>query len=165
MKILLLSLFVALTAGAREWDAHEVSLRSQIEKIREKEKKITELITQKNTTKDDEKLKPILADLQKEYKALQKMYEEWETEKRHVRFEHPDQGVNIERKYRAYKIRSIEEMENEMGTDGRLTRLKTKVMRKYGEPVSETPAVSSPATPPTPPPEVKKEPDRPKLSY
>jgi hypothetical protein len=172
MKLPLLSLLLmfAIPSFAREWAAHEVSLRSQVEKIREKERKITEMIHHKNEEKEDAKLKPLLAALQKEYEDLEKFYKELEEEKRHVRFEHPDQGVDVERKYRAYKIRSIEDMENEIGTEGRLSRLKSKVLRKYGtepEPEKVVPPIEEPPKKEEAaekPPEKPKGKTRPKLS-
>jgi hypothetical protein len=169
MKLLWVSLFLfCLPVFAREWAAHEVSLRSQIDKIREKEKKIGELIHLKNETKEDAKLKPLLAEIKKEYGDLEKFYKELEEEKRHVRFEHPDQGMDVERKYRAFKIRTIEDMENEIGTEGRLSRLKSKVLKKYGveptpaqEPVVEEPKKEEPVEKHDEKPKGK---ERPKLS-
>lgn len=128
------------------------------------------MIAHKNEEKEDAKLKPMLAALKKEYEELEKYYKDLEEEKRHVRFEHPDQGVEIERKYRAYKIRSIEDMENEIGTEGRLSRLKSKVLRKYGtEPTPEkveAPAEEAPKKEERAekPPEKPKGKERPKLS-
>lgn len=136
MKIIIYSFVMVLSAWGREWAAHEVSLRAQVDKIREKEKKITEIIEEKNKEKDEVKLKGHLHEIQKEHKELEKLYKDLEEEKRHVRFEHPDQGVEVERKYLAYKIRSIEDMESEVGTDGKLGRLKAKVLKKYGGPLS-----------------------------
>ena len=153
LAILVSVIFLSVPTYAREWVAHEISLRSQIEKIREKEKKIGELIHVKNETKEDVKLKPLLAEIKKEYGELEKLYKDLDEEKRHVRFEHPDQGIEVERKYRAYKIRSIEDMENEIGTEGRLNRLKSRVLRKYGTEVKPEP--------PPPEEEIKKEEEKP----
>lgn len=137
---LVICFFGNVRVEARNWDIHEVSLRATIDKIREKERKIGELIRAKNATKEDAKLLPLLAEVKKEYAELEKFYKELEEEKRHVRFEHPDKGVEIDRKYRAFKIRTIEDMENEIGTDGRLSRLKSKIMKKYGsEPTPAAP--------------------------
>jgi hypothetical protein len=136
-----------------------------VQKIREKEKKISDIIRAKNAEKDQEKLQPLLADLQKEYKELEKLYKDLDDEKRHIRFEHPDKGVEVERKYRAYKIRSIEDMENELGTDGKLSRLKQKVFLKYG-PAESAPLDGEKKQKSPPPPQgVPPGPERPKLSY
>lgn len=164
LKMLALLLMAATFTHGREWAAHEVSLRSQIEKIRTKEKAIAEIVHEKNKEKDDQKLKEYRTEIQKEYKELVKLYNELEEEKRHVRFEHPDQGVEVERKYQIYKIKSIEDMESDVGTDGRLSRLKAKVVRKYGQPtpvVDEAPEESISEEPKPP----EKEEKRPKLSY
>lgn len=134
---LLLVMSVSSLSQAREWDAHDVSLRASIEKIRGKEAKIGELIQEKNHPKNPDGQKAILDELAKEYKDLEKLYSEFETEKRHVRFEHPEQGLKTERKYRAYRIKSLEEYESEGGVEGRLNEVKLKVLNKYGSSLEE----------------------------
>jgi hypothetical protein len=133
LRICLLILFT-LQAQAREWDLHEASLKASVEKIREKEKKIVEIVKQKNLLPPDSpKAKPILEELTKEHKELSEFYKDFETEKQHVRFEHPEQGLKVERKYLRYKVKTIEDFENEVGIDGKLSRLKSKTMKKFGE--------------------------------
>ncbi len=167
LKQITLLLLLGAPALAREWAAHEVSLRTQVGKIREKEGKIAEIIHEKDKEKDDEKRTHLLTELAKEYKELQKLYKDLDEEKRDVRFKHPDQGLEVERKYQSYKIKSIEDIETEVGTEGKLSRLKMKVIRKYGSSLDE------PSTPVEKAPVEAKEHEksqdetskRPKLSY
>lgn len=135
MKIApLLFIILASVAQAREWALHEASLKASVDKIREKEKKVIEIIKHKNhLPPDSPKAKAILEELTKEHKELTGFYKDFQDEKQHVRFEHPEQGLNVERKYTRYKVKTLEDFENEVGIDGKLSRLKSKTMRKFGE--------------------------------
>ncbi len=147
MRLLILICFTMNSAAwAREWDAHEVSLKASVEKIRTKEKDIAEKVKHKNhIKKDDPHMKQALEELTKEYKELQALYKEFEDEKQHVRFEHPDQGQKMERKYMRYKVKTLEDFENEGGIDGKLSRLKAKAMKKFGAKPSDMKSPEGPS--------------------
>ncbi|MGE3973670.1 MAG: hypothetical protein AB7F59_04000 [Bdellovibrionales bacterium] len=119
---------------AREWDAHEVSLKASVDKIREKEKKIAELISHKNLMHEGApELKAALEEITREHKELIALYKEFDDEKEHVRFNHPDQGQKIERKYSRFKVKTLDAFEGEGGIDGKLSRVKSKALKKFGE--------------------------------
>jgi hypothetical protein len=58
-------------------------------------------------------------------------YKDFKTESDHVRFEHPEEGDKTERKYRRYKLKSVEELEAEAGSGGQLDRTKKKAESIY----------------------------------
>jgi hypothetical protein len=126
-------------AGASEWDTHSVSLRASIGKIRVQESRIAELIQKKKTVTTPDEMGHVLANITKEHKELTRFYEDFEKERQHIRFEHPEEGAKTERQYRAYRLKSVHEMEAEGGIDGKLNDLKSKVKQHYGEPISAKP--------------------------
>jgi hypothetical protein len=138
-------LFVCI-AEAGEWDKHTVSLRASVGKIRAKESEIAQLIEVKKNVTDQQQMSEILVKITKEHKELVKFYDEFEKEKQHIRFEHPEEGAKLDRQYRSQKLKSVADFEFEGGIDGRLTELKEKVKKKYGEPANPHP-VETPYVP------------------
>jgi len=130
-------LLTASHAYAGEWSAHEANLKTQIVRIREKEKKIRELIEEKKKTRNKDDVEKLLGEIQKEHKELTKIYKEFDQEREHVRFEHPEHGDKTDRKYQAYKLKSLDDFEQEGGIDGKLNKTKIKMLERYGVPLSE----------------------------
>jgi hypothetical protein len=138
---LLLSSILVLSFGAeaREWELHSAGLKATVGKIRSKENSIAELIQLKKVTTDQAKMSELLTKLTVEHKELSGLYHDFETEKQHIRFEHPEEGPKVDRQYRPLKLKTLDEFEAEGGIDGKLSELKNKVKKKYGEPVSDKP--------------------------
>lgn len=132
-KILTMSLiFVGLTSAyGKEWGVHQGNLRGWVGKIQSKEDEIKKLILEKQHTKDKDKQKEVMDKLVEVHKGLTKDYKDFEEERNHARFQHPDKGQDLEKKYRPFRLRSIEEIEGDMGLDGKLNRLKSKIERVY----------------------------------
>lgn len=122
---------VPLNAWAKEWGMHQGNLRGWVAKIQTKEEEIKKLIEEKEHTKDKDKLKEIMDKMVEMHKALAKDLKDYEEERSHVRFQHPDKGDDLESKYRPVRLRTIEEIEGDMGLDGKLNRLKSKIERVY----------------------------------
>ena len=59
------------------------------------------------------------------------LVKEYEEERLHVRFKHPDRNDTVERQYARYRLKSLQEMEKETGLDGRLSRIKARVMATF----------------------------------
>ena len=130
-----LMVFISHQARAENWDLHEASLKTSYQKIRGTEKKIYELVQKKRQVKSREEVEPLLEEIKKEHKSLSEMIDNLEKERNHVRFEHPEQGDKSERKYYPYKLKSLEDFEREGGLDGRLNKVKIKMLEQYGDPI------------------------------
>lgn len=145
---------------AGDWKVHASDLRAKIATIQQLEEKIEELVQQKNSKAGN--TSAILEQIVTSHDELKKAVKEYNKLRNHVRFEHPEQGDDTERKYRPHRFKSIEEFEEAVGIYGKLDRLKRKVKTTYG--------VEDPK-PPEPPKPMKKEEDldtevpRVKLSY
>ncbi|HEX4925223.1 MAG TPA: hypothetical protein VFV50_14110 [Bdellovibrionales bacterium] len=126
-------------ARAGDWSQHEVSIRQTALKIQAKEQSIVQLIEAKKTITDQQQMSETLTKISAEHKELEKLYDDFNKERTHTRFEHPEQGARLDRQYRPLRLKTLNEFETEGGIDGRLTELKKKVSQKYGEPVKPQP--------------------------
>ena len=132
------------SARASDWARHEVNLKGYATKIENMQEDIRDLIAKKNQNKDPAARDEILKDIIKKNAELTGLYSDFKKEKEHIRFEHPEQGDPTERKYRHVKLKSLDELEDEVGLQGQLSRIKKKVETTY--PKDSTPASSSPQT-------------------
>ncbi|MEQ1877947.1 MAG: hypothetical protein ABL958_14995 [Bdellovibrionia bacterium] len=119
---------------------HNKAILNLIGKIRAKETEIAELIVKKRTTTDQQEMSEILDKLAKSHKDFVKHHADLDKEEQHKKYEHPEQENAADRQYRAMRVKTLQEFEQEGGIDGRLTELKEKVKKKYGEPQSGQPA-------------------------
>jgi hypothetical protein len=60
---------------------------------------------------------------------------DYEEERLHVRFQHPDRDVEIARRYSAQRLKSVDEIGQAFGLDGRLDRIRGQVVVVF--PVAE----------------------------
>ncbi len=137
MKAFVLSILtagVASSAVAEPWAQHASRLPTLAKKIEDNEKEIKSLIEQKNHTENPSALHDIVRSLAEKHKTLAETSAEYETERLHVRFKHPDRAAVVDRQYVHYKLKTIDELANEVGLDGRLDRLKAKVIATFPTP-------------------------------
>jgi hypothetical protein len=131
IKVLLFFIVPLSGADASEWGRHEVNLKGYAVKLTNGQDDLRAMIKKKNENSDPSKRDAHLAEITKKNADLRRIYKEFKDEKEHIRFEHPEQGDKAERRYRHLKLRSLEELENEPGLDGQLSRLKKKVEETY----------------------------------
>jgi hypothetical protein len=124
-----LSVFAfADSARAEPWAKHQASLSAQAAKIKSHEEEIKKLIALKKQTHDSTRLKEIVGTLGEQHSSLVDLSKEYEDERLHVRFQHPEKADTADRKYIHYDVRSLEEMESDIGMSGRLDRIKARVL-------------------------------------
>jgi len=95
------------------------------------EKDIHHLIEEKRHTQDPAKIAQIMREIGERHRALEKTAKSYEEERMHVRFEHPERADQLERQYVRHEVRSLEEMENDVGIDGRLDRIRALVLMTF----------------------------------
>jgi DNA polymerase II small subunit/DNA polymerase delta subunit B len=121
----------ASNAMAESWGRHEVNLKGYQIKIRNSEDELRELIAKKNSNRNPKVRDEILKEIIQKSEDLKKTFADMKSEEEHIRFQHPEKGDETERKYRHLRLKSVKDLENEVGVDGQLSRLKAKVKDKY----------------------------------
>jgi hypothetical protein len=131
--ILCVLLCSSLMARAHSWPQHEVDMRGYVIKIKHLEEDRDNLLKEKAFTRDNARMDEIIKELNKVYKEIEKAYMEFNREKEHIRFEHPEQGDIMERKYRRVRMKTLEERESELGLNGKLNVMKYKLEQTYNK--------------------------------
>lgn len=135
------------TAKKCRWTEHESRLTSFATKIRSLEKEISDLIEHKKSLDQPEKVRLVTQQISFKHKDLSKAIRDYEEERLHVRFQHPDRDQEDERRYQAVRLKSLEEIEEAFGLDGRLDRLRQQVKIVYPIVVPQEPAkIRAPAS-------------------
>lgn len=108
---------------------------SQLEaKMEQKRSNINRLIEEKQHVKPDSlRVKEIINLMISEHKELQSLAKEHEKTITILKFRYPERGAKEDRKYEPTEVKSLEQMEQELGIDGRLTRNMKKLRKQYGE--------------------------------
>lgn len=121
-------------AVAEPWATHAGRLPALAKKLSDNEEEIRHLLERKKHLEDAGAIHDLMRELDERHKTLVKTSEEYETERLHVRFKHPDRASIVERQYTHFKLKTVEQLENELGLDGRLDRLKSKVSAIFPAP-------------------------------
>lgn len=125
-----LLLVIPQSGIAGNWAVHASDLRAKIALIQQLEGDIEKAIEQKNQQKSGDNT-AVLQLIVDKHKELTKTVEEYNELRNHVRFEHPEQGDETERKYRSHQLRSLDEFEQAVGIYGKLDRVKLQLRRVY----------------------------------
>lgn len=131
VSLILLSAFSVSVAKAGSWNDHASRMTNLSKQIHNTEEEIRALIAAKQKTTDRKQLAEIVRNLGELHSKLQKLSKEYEEERQHVRFQHPERNDELERVYVRHQLRSIGEMETEFGLDARLDRLKARVLKTF----------------------------------
>lgn len=134
------------TARAGNWIDHSSKYKGLNSEIVELEQTINQLIKKKNKTKTARDIKSVTDEITSTYQKMLAKEKELAELKKHVKFKHPDQaeefiitasGAKKKRSYRDRQLVSPEEIEREIGLDGRLDRIKKKVVGIFPGPKQE----------------------------
>lgn len=124
-------LLLSASAFARPWNDHLTRLALLSKQIETKEEEIHKLISAKSQSHDHRQVAELIRTIADAHKDLVEVSREYEEERRHVRFEHPERNAKLERVYSRHQVKSLREMEVEFGLDGRLDRLKARVLATF----------------------------------
>lgn len=147
LLIFLLSLFVSFSVNAAgdgeatPGVAEDPKFQEVITKlnvlessINAKRGEIKDLIKMKNSKKrikNEEGEDITLNSLHTAYKELKTLEKDYEDLKKKAKYSFPAQGRLIERRYFPVGSKTLEELEVEFGLEGDLTRVKSKIVKKY----------------------------------
>lgn len=121
----------AVPAYARPWNEHQNHLNAAVRQMQMAEADIHHLIEEKRHTQDQAKIAQIMREIAERHRALEKTSKDYEEERMHVRFEHPERADQLEHQYVRHEMRSLEEMEDDVGIDGRLDRVRALVLMTF----------------------------------
>lgn len=110
-----------------EWTEIQNRLQTLKAKIVAKEKTVRSLIEAKGQNKDHKSFET----LKSEHAELLKLAEEYEQVRNVLRYRFPEKGMKEARRYRRIEVKSLGEMEQQVGLEGRLQSSLQKVRRQY----------------------------------
>lgn len=128
---------------AKEWYKRTQKLKAIETKIRENNKKLQALIKGKNNGQtivkaDKEGDLNILDVIVDTHRELVKKHEEYNKERREIKYRYPGGADLVERRYLPLRAPTLEQLEQEMGLDGELTLLRKKIEKKYASFLKKT---------------------------
>jgi hypothetical protein len=136
LLILTMLMTLSFKAEANDWQVRVAKIAGLAKQVESLDEEIHGLIRQKKHLKNPEEIKTVLHEMTTKYKTLSEKSKELEREAAQARFKFPDRDLNEKRKYLHHRLKSLEEMEAEMGLDGRLDRAKARVLVTFPIPNS-----------------------------
>jgi hypothetical protein len=133
-----------ITALASPWIQHKHHMGFLLRAIDNAENEVRASLRRKEHAQEPAELAEVMAEIGRQYKALKKLQKEYEEERSHVRFEHPERADQLERNYVRRETKSVEELANDIGIDGRLDRIRILVLSTFPIPIKEEPKVVAP---------------------
>ena len=130
MFLILLSSKSVFAGG---FEAHKQNLQNMVVSISDIEAEIKNLIHHKRSEHDREAQKKVMKEIEEKHKKLIEAYKTYNDEVNHVKFRHPEQGDDGERTYTILKPRTLEQIENDVGLEGKLDRVKRKMEAQYNQ--------------------------------
>lgn len=126
-------LLAAKFAFAGGFEVHKQNLQNMVVSISDIEGEIKKLIHHKRSEHDREAQKKVMKEIEENHKKLLEAYKKYNEEVNHVKFRHPEQGDDGERTYTVLKPRTLEQIENDVGLEGKLDRIKRKMEAQYNQ--------------------------------
>jgi hypothetical protein len=147
-------------ASLAPWVEVENKVTELNSKIKSKQRNILQLIEDKNKMPGSSpELKKLVKELVKEHKELQGLVEEYHQKVGLLKYRFPERNARTERIYKRVEIKSLDEMEQTLGVDGKLNRNLKRMRSQFQEkggaemadllPVSREPASVQKGTEPS----------------
>lgn len=136
-----------------EWVEMQSRLMGLETQMSQKREIIRRLIEEKEHLKaNSPEVKPVVDEMVTAHKELQKLMGDYEKESTIFKYRFPERGAKKGRTYSPIEIRTLQEMEHELGMEGRLTRNLKKIRSQYkpGKPEPVTEKSSAEKNPHTP---------------
>ena len=121
----------AIKSNLPGWVELENKIQETQSKMRSKQANINSLIVEKNRLADNtSELKNVVKDIVKEHAELRKLGEEYDKNVNLLKYRFPERNAKSNRTYDRIEVKSIDEMEQSLGVDGKLNR-NLKQMRTH----------------------------------
>ncbi|GIL18096.1 MAG: hypothetical protein BroJett040_18470 [Oligoflexia bacterium] len=109
-------------------------------KVNAKQTNINRLIEEKKKLPADSPRVPdIVKELVSEYKEYRDAVLEYEKQSALLKYRFPERGLKEERQYEVIELKTLDEMEAQLGIDGRLDRNLKRMQQQYGGPQAVAP--------------------------
>lgn len=131
--LVFLVLLISKTVFAGGFEAHKQNLQNMVVSISDTEGEIKKMIHHKRSQHDREAQKKTMKEIEESHKKLLEAYKKYNEEVNHVKFRHPEQGDEGERVYTILKPRTLEQIENDVGLEGKLDRVRRKMEAQYNQ--------------------------------
>lgn len=115
----------------KEWIDVETKLSSLKAKIESQSAIVNGLIAEKNHAHDKNAAADVATHLSKAHKELQTMITEYEEQRNLLKFRYPEKGLTKERVYERIEVKSLEEMETQLSTEGKFKKVMNKVRSQF----------------------------------
>jgi hypothetical protein len=116
-----------------EWIEIQSRIQTLKAKVTAKEKAVRELILEKQKEKNPSKSVEIFKNLKSEHRELGKAVQEYEQARNLLRYRYPEKGMKEGRTYQRVEVKPLDEMENQMGMEGKLRQTLNRVRRQYSD--------------------------------
>ncbi len=126
-------IFLPLSSHAGDYLAHAAKLgklESQMDKVGGE---IQNLAKGRQSASTAEQKETVHKEMLALYKELKNYSSDYEDTKTHIRFQHPEKGDEVERKYTREAIQPFTTFENDVTIDGKLDSFLHKMRTVYGE--------------------------------
>ena len=115
-----------------EWMELQTQLSSLDGKIQQKKESIQKLIEEKQELPaNSAQIKTVIDEMVAQHKELQKLAEEYEKKETILKFRFPEKALEGGRSKEATEVKPLEQMEQDLGIDGRLTRNQKRSRSQY----------------------------------
>lgn len=114
------------------WLAIEAKIQELAAKIESKKESINKMLEEKEKLKDNSpELKDKIKEIISEHKALEKMADDYSSQINLLKYRYPERHAKRDRKYDRVDVKSVEDMEQALGVDGRLNRNMSRMRTAY----------------------------------
>ncbi len=129
----------ATASANKELTEVEKQVASLSAKIKAKSDSIENLLKQKTTERNSEKLSEIVKLVQQEHRDLEKLTREYNAKLGVLQYRFPERGLSLGRRYQRLNTKSLDDMEKTLGLEAHLKKSREKAKTVYG--VKDKPAV------------------------
>ena len=142
--VLLLASSFVWGSDPPEWIEVQGRLQSLKARLITKETSVKELIRASQVSGKKE----TFDQLKQEYAELRTMADEYEKLRHQLRFRYPEKGLATDRRYQRIEVKSLNEMETQVGMESKLQSNLEKVRRQFQTNTPGSPEPRSPASAP-----------------
>lgn len=136
-------MLVSSSAHAGPWPEHLAKISKLKTEVDALESEIKHMIHEKRESHIESEVREITVSIAEKYKTLKESADKLDEETAHIRFKHPEQADKLDRKY-TRRAKTLDDLESEVGIDGRLDRIKRKVAATFPTPEQKREATEAP---------------------
>lgn len=115
------------------WISLEAKITELSARIKSKEESLAKMLEEKNhLPANSPHVKPLLKQILKEHEELQKLAEDHKKNVNQLNYRFPERNAKANRTYDRIEVKSLEQMEQSLGLDGKLDRNMQKMRTQYG---------------------------------